>query len=152
MLEGLGSGVYWQIMNSNVILILFLLLAPAFAALGHDVYRIYEYDQDKVLAGVLEIPWNKFEFSDLGWLWVHYHPESYDWAQASMNPAFWDHAILPLLEQPAVLAGLIPALLFVVWLLIVKIFRALHVPGARKSRFAAPDFRPSKGAMKYKRR
>lgn len=47
-------------------ILFFLLLLPALAALGHDVY-MFTQNQDK-----------GFRLSDLGWLWDKYHKESHD--------------------------------------------------------------------------
>jgi hypothetical protein len=53
------------------------------AALGHDIYLLYT-DPNKSFELI------NFEFSDLGFLWTKYHPESYSSFIEQLDPAAWE--------------------------------------------------------------
>lgn len=70
-------------------LLIFVLLIPAFIALGHDVYLFFSNhvsDPLMVSTGLIE---EKFKFSAFGFIWTNYEPESYKAAARSMNPENW---------------------------------------------------------------
>jgi len=107
---------------STFLLILFLL--PFFGALGHDLYIAYG-EQD-----FSEAP----KFSDLGFLWVTYHVDSFKWAREAIDPENWSRYMTPLLELPSIIAaGIIPAIIILVMCgmkLKAKIMdRAVTAPG-----------------------
>lgn len=55
----------------GITFILFLLLLPVMGALGHDAYLSYK-DQDFS---------KPMMFSDFGYLWSNYEPETFRWMQ-----------------------------------------------------------------------
>jgi hypothetical protein len=127
----------------------FLLALPVLAALGHDIYITYQ-DQDFTRAMM---------FSDVGYLWTHYEPGSYKWAQDNIDKATWDSFLTPLLEQSTVIIAAIPAVIVYSLLLILKL---LNLPpfsdgvrvgkGHKKGNFAYSNTDKSKGRFKYNRK
>ncbi|MCB9988042.1 MAG: hypothetical protein H6868_01765 [Rhodospirillales bacterium] len=133
-------------------LICFLLALPFLAVLGHDVYIAYGRAEEDYMM-ILET----FQWSDLGWLWVQYAPDSYDWVKASLNPAVWEGVVGPLLEQTAALVFAVPALVVYVYLIVAKLVGLWPYNGdaalARKSKgnYAFDRTDKPKGSFKYKR-
>ncbi len=130
----------------------FILLLPALAALGHDIYIAYNSDELNVPDGLY--------FSDLGWIWVNYSPATYDWARESIDPTLWSGVVDPFLQEAAVFVGSIPFLAFAAILLCMKILgigpfegRGLFAFGSKMS--SKGDFSyggNKKTKMKYKRK
>lgn len=139
-----------------IFLICFLLALPPLAAGGHDAYMAYVESQE----GNVDLS-EPFRFSDLGWLWVTYAPQNYDWMRGSMNPDMWKSMIEPALTQPAIVVTAIPALALYILLGVLRIiglppFTGRGIMGPQKARGAAParfdDKRKTKGRWKYKRK
>lgn len=88
----------------GVHLLMFVVLWPALAALGHDAW-LYSQDQDM-----------GFKMAALGWIWTNYEPESYKWVVEQTEPlGYWPY-INFVLAQKAVYVGL--AFAGIIWLLI----------------------------------
>lgn len=124
----------------------FLLIVPALACLAHDGYVYYLSKE----AGE-NLP---FRFSDIGWLWTTYSPESFAAVKESMSPATW-HWVDVILEQTGVflfggLAALVYAALGLCWLLGVWPFTRI-VTTAHSGNLGLPGER-NKGPIKYKRK
>lgn len=128
----------------------FLLALPALAALGHDIYITYQ-DQDFT---------KTMMFSDVGFLWTRYGPESYKWAQDNLGKETWDGFLTPLLEQTTVIVAVIPALLVYTLLLLLKL---LNFPPfsdgtktfghfRKKGNFSFSGTDKSQGKFRYKRK
>lgn len=127
----------------------FLLVLPIFAVLGHDIYVTYK-DQDYS---------KTMMFSDVGYLWTRYEPDTYKWAQNNVDQATWDNILTPVLEQTSVIIAAIPA---IVVFSILIVLRLLNLPpftsdvsvtkGHRKGRFSFGSGESGKGRMKYKRK
>lgn len=98
----------------DLYLIAFILALPALAVLGHDVYLAYNNTQLDVT--------ERFYLSDLGWLWVTYHPSSYHWAMDNVDPTLWHSVVDPLLQTSALYVLGAPFAAFVVIVTILKIF------------------------------
>lgn len=92
----------------------FVLALPALAALGHDIYMAYNNTQLAVT--------ERFYLSDLGWLWVNYHPETYNWALENTDEVVWNGIVDPVLQGSAFYVLGAPFAAFVVILLFLKIF------------------------------
>ena len=92
----------------------FLMALPALAVAGHDIYLAFNKDDLEVI--------QPFLFSDVGWLWVNYAPESFDWMQKNMDPAVKQAFIDPLNEQTAILAAAVPALAVYALLFVMRLF------------------------------
>lgn len=130
-------------------ILIFILLLPAFGALGHDIYVTYK-DQDFT---------KTMMFSDVGYLWTNYEPDTYEWTKKNVEPATWDNIITPFLEQTSVIVAAIPALLLMSILLILRL---LHLPpfadtvkvkkGHKKGDFSFGSGENKKGKMSYKRK
>lgn len=135
----------------GIALLCFLLAVPFLAALGHDIYITYQ-NQDFT---------QPLKFSALGYLWVHYGPESYKWAEANIDKGTWTHIQTWLLEQRTVVVTAVPALAVYALLLVLKL---LHLPpfsdGARffsgkkskDSDFTFSGAADKKTKLKYKRK
>ena len=128
----------------------FLLALPCMAVVGHDIYFTYlRMERDHIT-----FP-EALQWSDLGWLWVEYAPKSYDWVHNSVNPAMWETAFLPLLEQSAVVVALIPAIVVYAYLLAARFTRLWPFADAVKKsagKYAFERVDQHKGKMKYKRK
>lgn len=127
----------------------FLLVLPIFAALGHDIYVTYQ-DQDFS---------KTMMFSDVGYLWTNYEPDTYQWAQKNVDQDIWDKYLTPLLEQTSVLVASVPAVVGFSILLILRLFNlppfASDVTvkkGHQKGRFSFGSGERGKGKMKYRRK
>jgi len=97
-------------MRGYTFLLTFLTL-PVLGALGHDIYITYQ-DQD----------FNKpMMFSDVGYLWTHYHPESYNWARDNFSPESWGYLVAFVLEQKTMLVAAVPLAIAAVILAVLKL-------------------------------
>ena len=72
---------------------------PMLAALGHDFYLLQLH------------PEKGFEFSDLGFIWIKYHPESYKQAIEAVPTEYWE-IINTALTQEAFYIGTAISVLF----------------------------------------
>ena len=95
----------------------FLLLLPPLGAAGHDVYRTYGEEQD------IDIT-KPVEFSELGWLWQKYSADTWRIAKAGFDPETWNNYVVPVLKTEAVIACAIPAIIFFVVMLTLKMIRS----------------------------
>lgn len=95
----------------------FLLVLPPLAALGHDLYLAYGKTEEIDISA-------PFHLSDLGWLWKTYSGDTLRIAKASFDPATWQDVVLPVLKTDAVLAAGLPALIFFVTILTLKVMRS----------------------------
>ena len=136
----------------GVYLICILLALPFLAAIGHDIY---------LAVNVEELTVKEPTLSDLGWLWVNYHPPSYNWALANTDPQVWQNYVAPLLRQTAVVVTGVPAATLYAVLFVLRLFAfwpftdATPVFGKRarlqKGKGAFGRKTPA-GRMKYKRK
>ena len=113
---------------------MFIVLIPALAVLGHDLY-LYSLDQSR-----------GFMLSTPGYMWTNYHKQSYEWAVQNLDPAVW--AIVDsLLAQKGLWLGVVFA--GVCWLGV----GILKIAGAGPFKtFDTGEARASKGRFKYKRK
>lgn len=98
----------------DLYLIAFILLIPALAVLGHDIYMAYNNTE-------LEVT-ERFWLSDLGWLWVNYSPDTYNWAVDNTDAAIWNSIVDPLLQESALYVSSAPFAAFLVIIIFLKIF------------------------------
>ena len=136
-------------MRGYTLLLTFLIL-PVLGALGHDIYITYQ-DQD----------FNKpMMFSDVGYLWTHYHPESYNWARSNFSPESWSYLVTFILEQKTMLVAGIPFAIAGIILLVLKLlglppFSGGGLMGGRfkkKGGFNFGSGDKKQGRMKYNRK
>ena len=94
----------------GVQIFILIILLPLLAALGHDAWLYYE--------GGMEV----FKLTSAGFLWTNYSPETFTWAADNLNQEIWDmlNRILP--YKAVYIAGVLPAVLCPV-LLILYVFR-----------------------------
>ncbi len=144
----------------DIFLLAFILSLPALAVLGHDVYLAYT--NIHLEAG------ERFYLSDLGWLWVNYSPDSYDWMIENTDATIWNGFIDPALKESALLIACGPLALYVSIVLIMKIFglgsfegqglfKPLPKAGKNKAQKKKGDFafsssNSAKKQTKYKRK
>lgn len=70
-------------------LLIFILLIPAFIALGHDIYLFVQQHVPNTAMLSLDLIKEKFKFSAFGFIWTHYDPNSYKEAARSLDPDTW---------------------------------------------------------------
>ncbi len=98
----------------DLYILAFILALPALAVLGHDVYIAYNNTN-------LEVA-DRFYLSDLGWLWVNYSPDSYDWVVRSTDAVIWNSIVDPLLQKSALYVLGAPFAAFFIITVFMKIF------------------------------
>lgn len=121
-------------------LLIFILLIPAFAALGYDAYVFYENQEEG------------FKLTDLGWLWTNYHQGSHDSLYEQIGEDQWKQYMLPVLQLPAVIVALIlGGTIFVLTLLLKGLGSLGSVSRGSKKGGLGRD-RDSKKKFQYNRR
>lgn len=104
-----------------LVILCFLLALLPLAVLGHDIYLAYlAAEEANVSFGSRPIL-----FSDVGWLWVTYAPESYDWARAEISTDQWKEWVDPVLQQTALIAAAVPVVCMTALVLVLKILQGL---------------------------
>lgn len=122
-----------------VFLILFL------ATLGHDLYNTYKdgnYDQP-------------VKFTEFGWLWVTYIPDTLDALRSTIRPEVWKEWIVPVLKTKSVIVTGAPLATFLAIILLVRGCSLLKTGGRTARNQALRDpFAPQKSGrgFKYKRK
>ena len=139
-----------------VLLCFFLALLPL-AVLGHDLYLAYqEAEQARVQFGDKPI-----NFTDVGFLWVQYSPDTYDWARRSVTPQTWKSMADPLLQQTALIVTAVPVSLLAGVLIVFRLLKdipfmvRLRTSGRQKKikgGIAIQGVHKSKKKMTYKRK
>lgn len=135
----------------GVILLCFFLALPPLAVLGHDLYMAYGEEIDLT---------QPFKQSDLGWLWVTYQPETYNWARGQASPETWEEYVSPVLRQKALTVTAAPALAVYPLLVVLRIIGLWPFSGSGllargrkvKSDFVLPGDDKKQGPYKYKRK
>ncbi len=94
-------------------LLIFLLLIPAFAAVGYDLYVYYE-NQDE-----------GFKFTDLGWLWEHYSPDTHKYAFDQIGEEKWVQYVVPVLSLPALVIALILGATILFFVIVIRAMSSL---------------------------
>ena len=120
-------------------IMLFLFCIPFLGALGHDLYVTYQ-DEDFSKQAM---------FSDIGYLWVTYHPDSFRDARRGIDPETWQTFFSPVLQQKTVLVSLFPLLLIAVLMLVMK---AMETIKTRKLSKVPSGFRFKSGIEKKEAR
>lgn len=140
-------------------ILLFILLIPFLASLGHDIYYNYLSDDIKIKQlQRLQIDPNDFKPSDFGWLWREYGMGTFEAVRDSANQNTWKNYIDPVLRQSAVITfGL--GLLTVLALMLINKVVSGGIPMPWKlirNRSKKNDFQVFKHAkqksMKFKKR
>jgi hypothetical protein len=117
------------------------------AVLAHDAYLFYEARQ--------EDPTYPFSFSDIGFIWYNYSPETHNQAVHEFGAESWNENIKPALRRPAVIYAVIPAVFMYVVAFIVWLFGLWPLNRARKVKQEKGDFAAvthKKKAFTYKRK
>jgi hypothetical protein len=100
--------------------LIFLLLIPAFIAIGHDIYLFYTNFLNPGRFSI-DLLLKEFKFSALGFIWTTYDVESYKMAFETMEPKDW--AMLDFfLTLKAFFVGLAFTSTFIVLFIILKLF------------------------------
>lgn len=124
--------------------VLFALLIVA--AIGHDVYVAYTHPE------VGQFP-QSFHFSDLGWIWTTYSPDTYKSARESIGPDAFRTWLDPILSQRTAVLAAIP---LIILLVVVAIRFLIGKAGLRGAGGTAGSFSSSgptkaKGQYRYRR-
>jgi hypothetical protein len=134
-----------------LILLFFILCLLPVGALAHDLYLAYQdAQQSNVQFGDKPL-----RFSDIGWLWIQYSPDTYDWARRGVNPETWRRLIDPVLGQTALIATLVPPALIGALIVVLKLLKntALgHRMGNAGKGGISLHGDKSKGRVSYKRK
>ncbi len=105
-------------MRFIILLLIFFGLFPL-GVLAHDLYLAYQdAEQSNVQFGDKPL-----RFSDIGWLWIQYSPDTYDWARRAVAPDTWQKLIDPVLGQTALIVTCVPPALLAVLLFLLKLFK-----------------------------
>ncbi|MCF8495970.1 MAG: hypothetical protein K9G62_04800 [Alphaproteobacteria bacterium] len=121
----------------GVHIFMFIAALPALAALGHDAF-LYSQNPDR-----------GFMLSALGFLWTHYHPESYKWAAETLPQDQWT-ILNRILAYKAVAVGAAFAGVFYILLALLRILGVW--PYSRKFRHRFHPLPSTSGPIKYKRK
>jgi hypothetical protein len=129
----------------------FLLALPAFAALGHDGWKLYQHYEEKN-----EI---KVDFSDVGYLWQTYSKGTFEMAHTEIKPETWTAFVAPVLSQTSAVVGLFPAALAMMIAFVLKLFNkgpfgdtVKVAKGQKKGSFEYRGLEEKKSRVKYKKR
>lgn len=144
-------------------LLLFIVTLPFLAALGHDIYLfIINGGSVDVLQESIQTtmdnsgePGVKSLFATAGFIWTHYHPESYKWVFENIDEQSW--AVINLiLAQKAVVVGAVFAGFFYVLFFLASLFAKKEGGmGSSSSRSRIDKVLNKKGkggTLKYKRK
>lgn len=134
--------------------LLFILLIPALAALGHDIYiNFFENSEKLAKIEALDIEPEKFQFSDMGYLWLTYAPESYELARENTTPSLWSPGLNMILSLPSIVIGAIPAAIFSVIMIFINLLRANPFKrGISAAGHPNRENSRNKGSIKYTRK
>ncbi|NCT41705.1 MAG: hypothetical protein GW778_08625 [Alphaproteobacteria bacterium] len=95
--------------------LIFILLIPAFIALGNDIYLFQANHLTGNTPLSIDLIKEKFKFSAFGFIWTTYSPETYKAAATSLDPKTWA-TLDSLLTIKAFFAGLSFAGIIVVFI------------------------------------
>lgn len=143
--------------NSPLLMVIALL--PALAALGHDIYLFVINNgvetPPAVITGNPDDKGISSYFAALGFIWTHYHPESYKWVVENLDEGTWAYINL-ILAQKAVVVGLVfAAIMFAIGFAVEGVGGERvprHMRGKRNSNDLAFEARGKKNKFKYKRK
>lgn len=144
-------------MNKNIWLWTFILLLPALAVLGHDLYIAYG-NTDKKIENLknLDVELDAFSLSDIGWIWLRYSPKTLETFKDSITKENWDDWVVPTLEQTTLLVSLIPfvTLYFILGLIGIYnfLFKSKRGGHMTDSRLHGKTYKPKTPKSPYKRR
>ena len=145
---------------SGVRLFMFVVLLPALAALGHDIYLFYTHEGvNNVVADATQAIADKGAFTlfaSLGYIWTQYDPENYKLIAQSLDEETWS-ALNTLLSYKAFFVGLAFAGFFYVLLGCLKLlsvwpFRKENLESFAATNRADQAFGRQKKKMKFKRK
>jgi hypothetical protein len=135
-------------MRNSVLIGSLLFLLPA-AAIGHDAWIAYNRPE---LGDIV----HAFRLTDLGWVWMHYSKDSYDWARENFSEGFLNGFMDPVLSQKTVLLAALPLIVFLIVKAVTTVsskMRMLAVMGSTGARGKdAPSLDKKSERFKYKRR
>lgn len=140
-------------------LFMFIILIPAIAALGHDIYLFTQNSSVNEATELLQENAANADsfFADLGFVWTEYAPESYKQTVEILEPEQWK-VVNGILAHKAVIvalafAGAVYALLFLLSLLKVWPFATAKADKFSSNKRANEIMgRSSSKRMKYKRK
>jgi hypothetical protein len=145
-------------MSGGLKLLCFLLLLPAIAAIGHDLYAAYYSDPQKIAKlERLDIDPQTYQASDAGYLLLQYAPNFYEQSRTMIGEAAWVRYADPILKQYTFVVALIPAALFYLYLLIAFVLGLPPFSGNKFIKKSATDQnayerRNAETTFKYKRK
>jgi hypothetical protein len=137
-------------------LLIFVLLIPAFIALGHDIQLFYVNHAQDAHVITTDFIKEKFKFSAFGFIWTNYEPESYKATASSLDPETWA-MVDKFLTIKAFFAGLTFAGVMVALLALLALFGIGPMAGEAKLVYGSNKKEPTRigkksGGMEYKRK
>lgn len=119
-------------------LFIFIILIPAIAALGHDIYLFTQDNAIEALPEALQDEDRRVQsfFADLGFIWTEYHPESYKQTVETLEPEQWA-VINRVLAHKAVLVALAFAAIIYAFLFLLKILRVWPFRESKAEQFSS---------------
>ena len=142
------------------VLLIFVLLIPAFIALGHDIYLFFSNEVSDPLMVSTRMVEEKFKFSAFGFIWTNYDPEGYRAAARGMSPESWamvdKFLTIKAFYGGLFFAGAIIAVLALLGLMGVGPMAGEGGGGSYSSKgknaFSAPTLKKKGGKIEYKRK
>ena len=139
-------------------MLIFVLLIPAFIALGHDIYLFFSNEVADPLMVSTRMVEEKFKFSAFGFIWTNYWPDGYKAAATSMSPENW-----AMLDKFLTIKAFFGCLYFAGGIIGILVISALfgvgpmvsengRVHGSGKNAFSAPTLKKKGGKIEYKRK
>lgn len=141
------------------VLLCFLLTLLPLGVLAHDLYLAYQEAEQ----AHLEFGEKPVNFTDVGFLWVQYSPDTYDWARRTATPETWKNIVDPLLQKTALFAAAIPAAILISILIVFRLTKdtpfiirlrtsGRQKQGKAKGGIAFQGIQKSKKKISYKRK
>lgn len=136
----------------GVYLFCFVVILPALAALGHDIWYAFTPERASLT--------QPFYFTDLGWLWLRYAPDSFGWLTRAVDADIWEKYFKPVMAAKSAAVLAIPAFAAYAVLFVLRVFafwpfarlRPFIDIRPRQEPYTFEDVRPRKKKIDYKRK
>lgn len=123
-------------MHGGVKTFILIITIPLILAVSHDIYFNYFSSSEKMnQVSSMNVDPDKFEMSELGWVWLEYSKDSHNMLKDSVSDETWAKYIRPLMNMKTIIvaAAPIPVVFFLLlsaW--VIGIWPFAHVHKAKK--------------------
>ena len=100
-----------------------LFTIPLLAVIGHDIYYAYNHQGLSFGHGARPV-----QFSDAGWLWLHYAGDSFHAARTQIRPSLWKKFVGPVLEHKSVIVAAVPAFVCYILYTLLRLLKTARRP------------------------